>query len=164
MSNKWRERARYKCYRRGQRQSLVARSGRRKIEGLSWIKFHNHTHWKVWVWFCSITEQNQMIRITFVYQNFRMSTPETINTTPRNKMAATHLTDATLIVCQYIWNHSSQGGLWGRIRPILASQEVKNDHPGHKMEWLSSLMVKFVAAGRTRCVPNFEAFLSQRIL
>ena len=26
-------------YRRGQRRSLIARSGRRKIEGLSWIKF-----------------------------------------------------------------------------------------------------------------------------
>ena len=26
------------------------------------------------------------------------------------------------------------------------------------MEWLSSLMVKFVVAGRTHCVPSSEAF------
>ena len=73
-------------------------------------------------------------------------------------MVATHLTDAPLIVCQYIWNHSSQRGLRGQIRPKLASQEVKTDHPGHKTEWLSSLVVKFVAAGRTHCVPSSEAF------
>ena len=160
LSKKLWKQARYKCYCRGQRQSLIARSGRRKIKGLSWIKFRNRTRWKVWVRFCSITEQNQMIRITctFVYRNFRMSTLETINIIPRNKMVATHLTDALLIVCPYIWNHSSQHGLRGRIRPKLASQEVKTDHPGHKTEWLSSLVVKVVAAGRTHCVPFSEAF------
>ena len=152
---KWRERAiEMQMFRRGQRQSLIARSGRRKIEGLCWIKFHNWTHWKVWVRICLITEQNQTIRITFVYRNFRMSTLETINITPRNKMATTHLTDAPLIVCHYIWNHSSQRGLRGRIRPKLASQEVNTDHPGHKTEWLSLLLVKLVAAGWTRCVPS----------
>ena len=79
-------------YRRGQRRSLIARSGRRKIEGLSWIKFRTRTHWRVWVRFCSITEQNQTIRITFIYRNFRMSTLETINIT-RSKQNGGHSPD-----------------------------------------------------------------------
>ena len=95
MPDYWKhERNVWVIYRRGQRQSLIAWSGGTKIEGLSWIKFCTRTHWKVWVRFWLLTKQNQTIRIPFVYWNFRMSTLETINITPWNKLVTTHLTDA----------------------------------------------------------------------
>ena len=74
-------------YRRGQRRSLIARrigkeeNRRVKLDYSYSLKGLG-----------SITEQNQTIRITFVFRNFRMSSLETINIT-RSKQNGGHSPD-----------------------------------------------------------------------
>ena len=69
----------------------IGKEENRRVK-LNYSKFRTRTHWKDWVRFCSITEQNQTIRITFVYRNFWVSALETINIT-RSKQNGGHSPD-----------------------------------------------------------------------